>query len=72
MALGRPVNALIRPRGPSVPELAAVGVRRVSTGGLLAWTAYGALRDAARELSTAGTVHFAADALSPTEREVSG
>ena len=50
-----PVNVLALPNGPSVPELASVGVRRVSTGGALAHHAYGALRRAGRELHDAGT-----------------
>lgn len=44
-----PVNVLAT-RAPPVPELASVGVRRVSTGGALARIAYGAARSAAREL----------------------
>jgi 2-methylisocitrate lyase-like PEP mutase family enzyme len=50
-----PVNVLALPNGPSVPELASVGVRRVSTGGALAHHAYGALRRAGRELHDEGT-----------------
>ncbi len=53
--VGIPVNVLALRRGPSVAELAAIGVRRVSTGGSLARAAYGALVTAARELQTAGT-----------------
>jgi 2-methylisocitrate lyase-like PEP mutase family enzyme len=45
-----PVNVLALPGAPAVPELAAVGVRRVSTGGALTQVAYGALREAARAL----------------------
>ena len=41
-AVGAPVNVLALPGGPSVGELAAAGVRRVSTGSLLAGAAYGA------------------------------
>ena len=41
-------------QGPAVPELAAMGVRRVSTRGGLARAAYGALATAARELRAAG------------------
>jgi 2-methylisocitrate lyase-like PEP mutase family enzyme len=48
---GAPVNVLVLPGGPSVAELAVLGVRRISTGGGLAWLAYGAAVDAARELS---------------------
>jgi 2-methylisocitrate lyase-like PEP mutase family enzyme len=54
-AVDAPVNVLALRHGPSVPELAALGVRRVSTGGGLARAAYGALMSAARELQTAGT-----------------
>jgi 2-methylisocitrate lyase-like PEP mutase family enzyme len=57
-AVGVPVNVLALPGTPSVPELAAIGVRRVSTGGALAWAAYGALADAARELRSDGTSHY--------------
>ena len=57
--VGLPVNVLALPNGPSVGELAAVGVRRVSTGGALAWTAYGALVAGARELLEEGTSTYA-------------
>ncbi|WP_199512794.1 isocitrate lyase/PEP mutase family protein [Nucisporomicrobium flavum] len=57
-SVAAPVNVLAVAGAPSVPELAELGVRRVSTGGALAWAAYGALRDAARELLTAGTTTF--------------
>src|SRR5262249_12190502 len=53
-----PLNVLALPHCPSVPELAAAGVRRVSTGGALAWAAYGALVGAARELADRGTLSF--------------
>jgi 2-methylisocitrate lyase-like PEP mutase family enzyme len=56
---GMPVNVLALPGGPSVPELASVGVRRVSTGSLLASAAYGALVDGARELAGPGTSRYA-------------
>ena len=54
-AVGVPVNVLALPHGPSVAELASAGVRRVSTGGALARTAYGALLEAAQELKEHGT-----------------
>lgn len=57
--VGIPVNVLAIPAGPSVPELAAVGVRRVSTGSLLAFAAYGALVAGARELAGPGTSEYA-------------
>jgi 2-methylisocitrate lyase-like PEP mutase family enzyme len=41
-----------------VAELAELGVRRVSVGGAFAFTAYGALLDAAQELRAAGTYSF--------------
>ncbi|WP_203788267.1 isocitrate lyase/PEP mutase family protein [Paractinoplanes rishiriensis] len=53
--VGAPVNVLAMRTGPSVPQLAGAGVRRVSTGGSLAWAAYGALADAATELRETGT-----------------
>lgn len=56
----RPVNVLARPKGPSVDELASVGVRRVSTGGALARAAYRAVVTGARELLDAGTSTYAA------------
>jgi 2-methylisocitrate lyase-like PEP mutase family enzyme len=66
--VGIPVNVLALPVGPSVSELAAVGVRRVSTGGALARAAYGALLAGAAELRDQGTSRYsewgaAADAL---------
>jgi 2-methylisocitrate lyase-like PEP mutase family enzyme len=52
------VNVLALPGGPAVPELAAVGVRRVSVGGAFAFAALGALVEAARELRDEGTYGF--------------
>jgi 2-methylisocitrate lyase-like PEP mutase family enzyme len=54
-----PVNVLALPAAPTIAELASVGVRRISTGGLLARTAYGALLAGSRELSSAGTSTYA-------------
>ena len=56
-----PVNILALPSGPSIGELAEVGVRRVSTGSLLAGAAYGALVAGARELRDEGTSRYAAN-----------
>jgi len=53
--VGIPLNVLALRQGPSVAELTAIGVRRVSTGGALARAAYGALVAASRELQSAGT-----------------
>jgi 2-methylisocitrate lyase-like PEP mutase family enzyme len=57
-AVGVPVSVLALPDGPSIGELASVGVRRVSTGSALAARAYRALVDAAHELLTEGTSRF--------------
>ena len=54
-AVAIPLNVLALPSGPSLGEFAAVGVRRISTGSLLAGAAYGALLDGARELREEGT-----------------
>ena len=58
-----PVNVLALPDGPTVAELAAAGVRRVSTGSLLAAAAYGALVVGAEELRSGGTSTYAARAV---------
>jgi 2-methylisocitrate lyase-like PEP mutase family enzyme len=57
-AVDRPVNVLVVPGGPSVPELAGVGVARVSVGGSLAWVAMGAAVAAVQELLGPGTTGF--------------
>jgi 2-methylisocitrate lyase-like PEP mutase family enzyme len=53
------VNVLALPGTPSVGELASAGVRRVSTGSLLARAAYGALVTGADELLERGTSDYA-------------
>ena len=53
---GRPVNVLLLPGGPTVAELAAVGVRRVSVGSSLARVAYGSLVQAAEQLRRSGSL----------------
>jgi 2-methylisocitrate lyase-like PEP mutase family enzyme len=53
-----PVNVLAWPGAPSVPELAAAGVRRVSVGGAFAFAALGAAVEAARELIDKGTYEY--------------
>ncbi|AEE46484.1 isocitrate lyase/PEP mutase family protein [Cellulomonas fimi] len=67
-AVDVPVNVLAWPDGPSVPQLAAAGVRRVSTGSALASAAYGALATAARELQQHGTTTFRAGGLTAADR----
>ncbi len=54
-----PVNVLALPFGPTVDELGAVGVRRVSAGSALFNAARRTLRDAARELLDDGTSNYA-------------
>jgi 2-methylisocitrate lyase-like PEP mutase family enzyme len=63
-AVGVPVNVLALPSGPTVAELASVGVRRVSTGGALARSAYGALMAGAGELLTGGSSRYAESGVS--------
>jgi 2-methylisocitrate lyase-like PEP mutase family enzyme len=57
-SVDRPVNVLALPGVPSVSELAALGVRRVSVGGGFALVAAGALVTAGRELLEHGTYGF--------------
>jgi 2-methylisocitrate lyase-like PEP mutase family enzyme len=45
-----PVNVLLRPGGPSVAQLAELGVARISVGGAFAFACTGALEKAARGL----------------------
>jgi 2-methylisocitrate lyase-like PEP mutase family enzyme len=59
-SVDRPVNVLARPGTPSVPELAALGVRRVSVGGSFAFAALGAVVTASAELLGPGTYDFLA------------
>ena len=68
-AVEAPVNVLAMRAGPSVAQLAALGVRRVSTGGRLARVAYGALLAAARELHGDGTYSYLDAAVSGSELE---
>jgi 2-methylisocitrate lyase-like PEP mutase family enzyme len=59
-AVDRPVNVLAMPGAPSVGELAAAGVSRVSVGGAFAFAALSALVDAATELRDEGTYGYLA------------
>jgi len=68
-ATDAPVNVLAMRHGPPIPQLAEMGVRRVSTGGPLARAAYGALRDAASELLGPGTSTYQDDALTGADLE---
>jgi len=68
-AVGTPVNVLATPAVPPLPALAELGVRRISTGSLLAGVAYGALAAAARELRAGSTSTYAADRLTEDDKQ---
>ncbi|MCA0199507.1 MAG: isocitrate lyase/phosphoenolpyruvate mutase family protein [Proteobacteria bacterium] len=51
----KPVNVLVGQAGFTVERLAALGVRRISVGGALARSAWGAFMAAAREIADHGT-----------------
>jgi len=57
-AVDRPVSVVALPGVPSAPELARVGVSRVSIGAAFALVAYGALVEAATELRDTGTYSY--------------
>jgi len=58
-SVDRPVNVLLLPDGPTVTELATLGVSRVSIGGTFTYAAFGALEaQAARELHGPGPYTF--------------
>jgi len=57
-AVDRPVNVLAVPGCPTVAELAAIGVRRISVGGAFAFVALEALVEAAKELLDHGTYGY--------------
>jgi 2-methylisocitrate lyase-like PEP mutase family enzyme len=67
-ATAAPVNVLARVDGPAVSVLADIGVRRVSTGGALAFAAYGAMAAAARELLSSGSSTYIGRGLSMEDR----
>jgi 2-methylisocitrate lyase-like PEP mutase family enzyme len=67
-AVGLPVNVLALPKGPTVGEIGAAGARRISTGGSLASTAYGAAMAGARELLESGTSTYLAVRLRNEDR----
>ncbi len=54
-----PVNVLAMPGGPSVAELAELGVSRISVGGAFAYAALGGLVAAATEFRDSGTYGYA-------------
>jgi 2-methylisocitrate lyase-like PEP mutase family enzyme len=67
--VGLPVNVLAMPGVPNVAELRALGVRRISTGGALAWSAYGSFARAATELRDHGTYSYSDEALDRSTRK---
>jgi methylisocitrate lyase len=60
----RPVNVLVGSGFITVPELASLGVRRVSVGGALARTAWTGFMEAAREIAEHGTFRHLGEATS--------
>ena len=67
-AVDLPLNVLALPGGPTVAEIGEAGGRRVSIGGSLASTAYGAMMAGARELMNSGTSGYLATRLSAEDR----
>ena len=57
-SVDRPVNVLALPGGPSVAELGAAGVARISLGSGLAFAAMATVVDAGRELLDHGTISY--------------
>ncbi len=57
-SVGKPVNVLALAGVPTVGELAALGVARISVGGAFAYAALGALAEAATELRGPGTYTY--------------
>jgi 2-methylisocitrate lyase-like PEP mutase family enzyme len=68
-AVSKPVNVLMGLKGAtfSVEELTAAGVKRISVGGSLARTAFGAFIRAAHEIKDKGTFTYATDAVPHSE-----
>ena len=61
--IAAPVNVLVGPGAPTVAELAALGVARVSLGSGVAQAAYAVMRRAVREALTTGTYESVAGAI---------
>lgn len=66
-AIAGPLNVLAGPATPPLPELARLGVARVSVGGSLARAALTVVRHVAEELQGPGTFTFAAGIISHAE-----
>ena len=71
-AVAAPVNVLVLPGGPTVSELGALGVRRISTGSLLASASYKAMLGPARSLLGGGGLGDGFAGLSPDDRAAFG
>ncbi|MCP3985484.1 MAG: isocitrate lyase/phosphoenolpyruvate mutase family protein [bacterium] len=63
-AVDRPLNVLIMPGGPTVPEIFDAGGMRISTGSAISSAAQSAVIDAARELLGEGSHDFWGHAIS--------
>lgn len=57
-AVDVPVSVLVLPGAPSIPELAELGVARISVGGAVAAAAYGAAMQAIEQLRDEGTTGY--------------
>jgi 2-methylisocitrate lyase-like PEP mutase family enzyme len=68
-SIGKPLNVVLwQKQSPyTIGELAAAGVRRVSTGGSFARAAYSGLRDAALEVLGPGTLSYLDNAVTTAE-----
>jgi 2-methylisocitrate lyase-like PEP mutase family enzyme len=53
-----PVSVLVTPQAPSVPELADLGVSRISVGGAIAAASYGFAVAAVKQLRDEGTTNY--------------
>jgi 2-methylisocitrate lyase-like PEP mutase family enzyme len=53
-----PVSVLVTPNAPSVPELADLGVSRISVGGAIAAASYGFAVTAVKQLRDKGTTNY--------------
>ena len=62
-ALPIPVSVMARPAGPTIAELTATGVRRISVGPAISEAVYGLAGRAARELLEFGTYEALEDAI---------
>jgi len=58
-----PLNVMAGPGSPTVPELAALGVARISVGSAIAQSAYAVVRRGAAELLSSGTYTSLVDTL---------